>query len=93
MYPPPLFVPVVSASVVVVVVVDSSESDSTALERAAAPGASRSGAVALFEQPATTASAATRVRGLRSIGVSPAVSGELMTFQLQTKPAVHIAPQ
>jgi hypothetical protein len=67
MYPPPLCVPVVSVAVVLVVVVfDSSESGSTALDRAAAPGASRSGAVAVCEQPAT-ASAATKVRALRSI--------------------------
>jgi hypothetical protein len=65
MKPPPLLVPVVSAPVVVVVV--STESDSTALDLAAPVGDPASGAVALFEQPAITASAATKASGLRSI--------------------------
>jgi hypothetical protein len=67
MKPPPRLVPVVSAPVVVVVVVVvvSTESDSRALDLAAPAFAS--GAVADWEQPATTASAATSVRALRSI--------------------------
>jgi hypothetical protein len=58
--PPP--VPVVSVSAVVVLLVDvvSRESDFTLLDRTASSGASVAGAVAVCEQAASTASAATR---------------------------------
>jgi hypothetical protein len=64
--PPP--VPVVSLSVVVVPFVDvvPKESDSTLLDRIDS-GASVAGAVTVCEQPARTASAATRITGRHTI--------------------------